>query len=198
MPTTISLLVEGGLDEAVGRRILAHCGLEAGTVYGKRGFGYIKEKLPGFARAGVRTLVLVDFMDTRLPCAGEVVSRWLGPATGGVVLRVVVRELESWLLADAAGVATFLGIPVGRVTAEPEALLDPKRTMIDLARRSRHRGVRDSMVPTPESGAIEGPAYTSCLQYFVAERWDPVRAAQRAPSLRRCLAAVERGFGASP
>ena len=60
---------------------------------------------------------------------------------------MVVRELESWLLADAAGLAAYLGLPRAVVPSQPESVGDPKLALVNLARRSRRTRLRDSIVP---------------------------------------------------
>jgi len=186
----VNLLVEGDLDAAVGTRLLHEADLEPGTVYGQRGVRYIRDRVAQFARAAVHVplLVLVDFMDTDLPCPPDVARRWLPQAAPGLLLRVAVPEIESWLIADRAGVASFLHVSVDRVPREPEMLADPKQTLVNLARRSRSRRIRDALVPQPQSSALVGRLYNSELGSFVRDAWDPGTAAEASASLARCRA----------
>jgi hypothetical protein len=104
--------------------------------------------------------------------------------------RVVVREIETWLFADRQRLAAFLGVPVAHVPHAPEDVADPKAAMVNLARQSRRRDVRDDMVPRPGSGRAVGPAYASRLVEFVAYReasWRPEVAAEHSDSLARCI-----------
>ncbi len=66
MPT-ISILVEGTLDEAVARQLVTASGGTPGTVFPKKGAGYIEKKIDGFNELaqGVPILSLVDPTD---PC----------------------------------------------------------------------------------------------------------------------------------
>jgi hypothetical protein len=107
-------------------------------------------------------------------------------------LRVVVREVESWLLADREGLARFLGVAQTLIPKDPESLPDPKAAMISLARRSRRREVRDDMVPRPGSGRPIGPAYPARLIEFAANVWTPETAADRSDSLKRALRCLTR------
>jgi hypothetical protein len=99
----------------------------------------------------------------------------------------VVREVESWLLADRRGIAAFLGVSEALVPREPEALLDPKETLVNLARRSRRSKIRELMLPPQGSSHPIGPGYSLALEEFARGRWDVAAAAERADSLRRCL-----------
>ena len=109
--------------------------------------------------------------------------------------RVAVREVEAWLLGDHEKLATFLGVAVSRIPRDPEAEMDPKTTMVELARRSRRREIREDMVPRPESGRDVGPAYASRLIEFVVGgevSWRLDVASRSSESLRRCLACMRR------
>ena len=110
-----------------------------------------------------------------------------------------VREVEAWLLADAARLGRFLGVPAARIPLSPDTLRNPKQEMVNLARRSRSRSIREDLVPRPEGGRQVGPAYTSRLIEFVqgaANGWRPAVvpclrkgevAAGASNSLARCL-----------
>ena len=95
-------------------------------------------------------------------------------------------------MADAERLAAFIGVARNKVPADPERLDHPKRTMVNLARLSRRRDVRRDMVPRRGSGRIEGPAYTSRLIEYAADRWRPDVAAPHADSLRRAVACLQR------
>jgi len=67
-------LVEGNLDEAVVIRIIEATGHIPGACYGKKGSGYIRNKIQSFNQTArsIYYLALIDFMDTRLSCPPEV------------------------------------------------------------------------------------------------------------------------------
>ena len=64
--------------------------------------------------------------------------------------------------------------------------------MVELARRSRRRDIRDDMVPRERSGRSVGPAYPSRLIEYVESPWRPEAAARQADSLRRAIACLQR------
>jgi hypothetical protein len=186
----VDALVEGPTDEIVVRRIVADCGHDFGICYGKRGAYYILQKLTGFAAArqhGTPLLVLVDLMDTGIACARDLVPSLLPARPALCLFRGVVRELESWLLADREGMASYFGIALARVPIDPENLADPKRSFVNLARACRKRARRDSIVPATGASAATGPDYLGAIAELVRDHWDAGRATETAPSLARCV-----------
>lgn len=193
-PPEISGAVEGLLDEAVLRRVIEHVGARPGPVHGKNGKPFLRKRLPGYNQAAYRApwLVLVD-LDQDENCAPPFVASWLPQTAPYMCLRVVVREVESWLFADRERLARFLRVRLSRVPEEPEAVAYPKRVMVDVARFSRSRDIREDMVPRPGSGRTVGPNYTARLIQFVTEAragWRPEIAAQRSDSLAGCLRCI--------
>lgn len=182
-------LVEGDLDEAVAIRIIQDSGHTHGVCYGKAGFGYIKKKVQGFNQAvhAIPYLTLVDFMDTKLSCPAEVITQWLPHRSPNMLFRVVVPELESWLLADRVNLAKFLHISSNLLPQAPEQMPDPKLALINLARRSLSARVRSSLVPDAKSTAQVGKLYTSEMKKFINDDWDVQAARGIASSLDKCL-----------
>ena len=103
MNIPVNLATEDELSEAVLRRLLDHAdrGYAIGTAYGRRGFGYLRRTITGWNRAAqfVPFIVLTDL--DRRPCPTELIEDWLREARHpNLLLRVAVREVEAWLLAD--------------------------------------------------------------------------------------------------
>lgn len=188
---TISLLVEGRLDEAVAQKIVRYAGGLVGTTYGLRGINYIEERVRQFNEMsqGVPLLALVDFTDIDIDCPVKVVRQWVPYRNPQMLFRVVVSEIESWLLADRIGIARFLGVRASQVPYHPEDLDDPKKSLVKLARSSRET-IKRGLVPEDPTQNDQGPGYTSIMREFVNEKWDIEIAAEHSDSLRRCLSAV--------
>jgi hypothetical protein len=190
-PVVISGAVEGDVDEAVLGRLVEHVGAALGPIHGKQGKTHLRRRLGGYNRAAHFSpwVVLVD-LDQDADCAPPFRTSWLPNPAPLMCFRVAVREVEAWLLADREHLARFLSVGISRVPVDPEAVDDPKRTMIDLATLSRRRDIREDMVPRSGSGRIVGPAYTSRLIEFVVDTragWRPDVAASSSASLNRCL-----------
>ncbi|WP_459936221.1 DUF4276 family protein [Desulfonatronum parangueonense] len=185
----IYALVEGPTDEAMARRLAETSGHQVGACYGKRGSSWIKAKVEAFNKsaASIPVLTLLDFMDADLPCPPEILDKWLPHRHSRMIFRVVVRELESWLLADREGTAGFLGVALSKVPLSPEQLDDPKQTLVNLARQSRYSSIRSALVPQKGSTAQVGRSYVSEINRFTSEIWCPERARELSPSLNSCL-----------
>ena len=193
---SVSAAVEGLVDEAVVRRLLEDVGAVAGPVYGKGGKQALHQKIAGYNHAAQFSpwVVLVD-LDDDAECAPPFREAWLPQPAPKMLLRVAVRAVEAWLLADREHLSAFLGIPASRIPLNPDEVASPKRAMVELAARSRRREIREDMVPRPGSGRTVGPAYSSRLIEFASDAahgWRPAIAAGRSDSLRRCLHRLRR------
>lgn len=166
--TVVSAAVEGMVDEVLVRVLLKYAGALPGNIYGKSGKAHLREKIQGYNNAAqfAPWLVLVG-LNSDAVCAPPLRRSWLPEVSRYMCFRIAVHEVEAWMLADRERMASFLSVSVARIPSDPEALTDPKMTMVDLARRSRRRDVREDMVPRPGSGRSVAPAYTSRLIEFV-------------------------------
>ena len=189
----VSIAVEGIVDEAVARRLVAETSASPGRVYGKNGKAKLRERLNGYNRDAIRSpwIVIVD-LDHDAECAAALRATWLPKPAKNMCFRIAVREVEAWLLADRERIAEFLGVSADIVPRSPEDLADPKRQMIELASRSRKRELREDMVPRRNSGRTEGPAYASRLIEFASGIWRPAAASKNSDSLRRSRRCLQR------
>lgn len=194
--TVVSGAVEGPVDEAVLRRLIQGFGATAGTIYGKMGKDRLIRQVPAYSLAArlAPWVVLID-LDRDADCAPTLRNRLLPSPAPALCLRIAVRAIEAWLLADRERFAEFFGIALSKVPQHPERLPDPKRTVVDLARSSRRKEIRLDLVPRQESGRTVGPAYTSHLLAYIQDGqrgWRPEIAAEEADSLKRALLCLER------
>lgn len=191
MSIPVNLATEDELSEVVLRRLLDHSNREyaVGTAYGRRGFGYLRRTIKGWNRAAayVPFIVLTD-LDQRL-CPIELIGDWLDETIHpNLLLRVAVREVEAWLLADRPNLARYLRVPAKSIPIAPDELEDPKAALVELARRSGSGLMRDGIVPKRGSTAKQGPDYNACLSEFVRTGWSIDEAAAHSASLRRTVA----------
>jgi hypothetical protein len=196
MPVAVSGAVEGLVDEAVVGRLIHHVGAVLGPMHGKNGKTPLRARINGYNNAARFSpwIVLVD-LDQEADCAPPLVGAWVPTPAPRLCFRVAVREVEAWLLADRERIARFLRVRIQEVPDAPETLPDPKQFVVELARRSRRREIRQEMVPRPGSGRAVGPAYTASLIEFVTDvrhGWRPAVAAHRADSLARCIRRLRR------
>ena len=190
----IQLAVEDLLSEVVLKTLLDRSKNEyrIGTVFNHGGFGYLRKTAPGWNNAarGTPFLLLTDLDQHHCPPA--LVTDWLTePKHPNFIFRIAVREVEAWILADKRNFAAFLVLSQNTLPAQPETLDDAKRTLVTLAARSRRTATRSRLVPKSGSTAKQGPDYNRCLGEFVVKHWDHLEASANAPSLLRCISAIE-------
>ncbi len=179
---------EGYPDEIAVRVLCREAGLEVAHVCDCHGKSNLDRMLPDFNNAakGWYWLVLRD-LDHDAECGPSLRRELLPKPSSRMQLRIVVREIEAWLLADVEKLAEFLGVTKSNFPRDPESLDDPKRALINLASKSRRRTIKEDLVPRPRSGATEGPGYRSRIAEFIENHWRPDVAARTCHSLARCL-----------
>ena len=189
----VSAAVEGDIDEAVARKLIMFVGGSPGAVYGRSGKDSLRRKIGGYNNAARHSpwVVMVD-LDTEADCAPQLRRQWLPQPAPLLCFRIVVREVEAWLMADSESLARFLNVRRDLVPNDPEHVIRPKEAMVDLGSRSRRSDLRSDMVPRPGSGRTVGRAYSSRLLEYVAGHWRPEVAAERADSLRRAIRCLRR------
>jgi hypothetical protein len=195
MPETcINLVFEDVLSEMVLRKLLCCSAIDylVGQTLPANGYGWIKKKIKGLnaAAKGMPYLVLTD-LDTH-ECAPVLIREWLDvPKHPNLLFRVAVREVEAWLLGCREAFAAFLGIPENRIPSNVDEIPDPKRFLVNLARRSRNGDIRRDIVPRDGSTAKVGPGYNGRLTFYVERHWDPVIAKKHSLSLRKAIEVID-------
>ncbi|MGL4944195.1 MAG: hypothetical protein ACRC46_13520 [Thermoguttaceae bacterium] len=142
-------------------------------------------------RNGFHGFVLLD-LDQR-PCAGPLLREILGLKPNAPInlphqtlIRVAVHEIESWLLADREGFSDYFAIPINSLDRNPDSIVDPKRRLQDLV-RNKSKAKRRFAKMLPSANASIGPEYNRHLCLFVQETWEPLRAEENSPSLKRTM-----------
>lgn len=189
MSTKVSvvLLSEDQLSDAVLRRLVSENGrLKAAPESGPvGGFGNLKKRARAFNYAAqYRPAIFLTDLDSR-PCCMGLIQEWLGNAVlhRHFLLRIAVREVESWLFADAESLAEYLRIPLSKIPNSVDDIEDPQQTMFNLARMSKSSDIRKGL--PPKVGQKVGPDYNQVLSHYVSSKWNPKRAGAISPSLRR-------------
>ena len=157
--------------------------------------GSIKSRIPGLnqrARFNGPVLAFAD-LDRPLSCPAALVQELVGGLTvePNFLVRVAVLEIDSWILADRVAVARWLGVSVDIISRDPESLDDPKRSLVQLASRSRNRRLREGIGPVRVLGTNRtGPNYNETVSEFVTQHWNPETARLNAPSLDRAIVRI--------
>lgn len=192
----VELLVEGVTDEIFLRKVLSDLHIGVRAVYGKRGCAYIIEKGSGFAARGEYSgiIILADLCDVHRGCPLLARRRIAEQVPELCLLRFAVCELESWLLASRVGLSQYFGISAQLVPATPDELLDPKQVLVNLARRSRRRRIREMFVPPHGTSSDVGRGYVEGISEFMSNHWDMYEARASSPSFERFVVRVRERF----
>lgn len=184
---------EDALCCALGERLVSTClqGWQlAQTPIDTKGVTKLAAALPRYLEQARHVQPVLCIADTDGRCVAELLSQWLPRPDARLVLRLAVREAESWVLADREGFAETLAVPLNKLPQAPDEESDPKRLILTLVRRSKKRLLRQEMV-SPDDPSKPGSGYNLHLCAFVHQHWNARHAAQRSPSLARALRRLE-------
>lgn len=189
----VTLVVEGDTDIPYAKHILRVAGLGIGKVIDAGGKGRIDPQLQAYnaAAQGSPWMVLRD-LDRDAACAPSLRAVLLPQPASLMCFRIPVRAVEAWALGDFDSLAAFLKVRPGRLPLEPEKELDPKQTLVNVARSSTSSSIRDDMVPARGASRTVGPGYEARLIEFGTDHWRWHEAEKHCPSLHRCIQAVRR------
>lgn len=193
----VLLAAEDAPSEAIGRRLLASVDVREVQPLATRGYGYLQKRCRELNRAATfQPVLLVTDQDSPNNCPASMPSRWLGDAQRhpDFIFRVAVMEIEAWILADHEGVAELLRVASNSVPSDVDGIPDPKQFLVNLARKSRAKQVRQALAPGKRATAVVGPEYNPTIVRFIADQWDIEAARKRSRSLGRALASLKRRF----
>jgi hypothetical protein len=186
----VSIATEGYIDAAVARKVLRECGLKLDAELGKKGKGFIDANVAKFNRAASRTdqwVVLRD-LDHDAPCGGALARRLLKEPAPEMRFRIVVREIESWILADIESLTKVFSLPTLPDIQGANIEQSPKLRLLKLFARSKSSTVKREMVRGMEDTGLEaGPLYNPNLVSYVKDHWRIKVAAANSVSLRRAI-----------
>jgi hypothetical protein len=187
--TVVLYAVEGTTDAPVAEKLISLVKCEPRVVSASGGSSVIDLGLARWSMASNKQpmLILRDWDQADgAGCAPELVARLLGKACPtNVALRIVVRSVESWLMADYDAAKSFF--QTAHIHRDPDSLDSPKLALVAACRRSTTRRIRDGMTPGSSTGGAVGPDYSILLRDFAQNHWDPTRAAGNSPSLARAI-----------
>lgn len=150
-----------------------------------KGVTYLIKAIPRYTSLAHIHPVLC-LADTDRGCAVRLRQQWLPSAADRFLLRLAVTESESWMMADREALAAFFDVAVRLVPDRPDDELNAKRTVLNLARRSRRRHIRQELV-SPLDNSKPGTGYNVHLCEFITSHWRPQQAILRSPSLARAV-----------
>ena len=189
----IALATEDELSEAIGLRLIAESPFREANVLRLRrnGSGYLKSKVDSWRQlAGQQVVLLLTDLD-QIDCPVALRNEWLGtrPVPDRLLLRIAVREIESWVLADHDAMRELVG-DRGKLPPAPDELGDPKAFLLNMVRKYAPRDVKQDLLAERGAMASQGLGYNRRLVAWVKSDWSPDRAAARSPSLLRARQAL--------
>lgn len=190
MTATLPALVEGNLEAAVLPEIFRQLGLGDSMLRVRiagGGMRFWREAIRYNEAAKHKTMIGLADLE-QAPCAAELLHQRLPAGRLPTFhLRLAVRMLDGWLMADREAFARWLGVSVALIPPSPDDEPHPKRRVVELAGRSSKKRIRESLMPL-ETGASVGAEYVPVMADYAKTRWSVLRAAERSPSLKRACA----------
>lgn len=195
MSRSVFLAAEGRAELTLLRRLCSRLSLMVVNEIDAKGKSNLDPALPRYHRAAVQArtnwIVLRD-LDHDAPCPGRYIDELGLAVEPRFQLRLAVRTLESWALADFDRFRSVCGF--GRrnppVPANRDDLDDPKGTLTQLVRDHGSRAAKRQLLRS-SSGVSPGPGYTSFLETFLASEWRPDVARRHSRSFDRTLSRLE-------
>lgn len=188
----VKLLVEGELDREMAEKLLGSLGIGVEAVYGRCGRSYIEKRIGAYNQAAkiFPWVVFIDLDNDK--CAPSLVQKLIPSPSKNMFFRVVVRELEAWLLGDAEKFSDFFLVPRFKIPARPEDDPDPKKTLLRCIQLSKSRTKKQDLLPEKNSKAQIGRLYNSTLAEFIRSHWRPRIAARSCESLNSAIKALKK------
>lgn len=192
--TVVLYAVEGSTDVPVAEKLIALVECESRVVSASGGSSVIDGKLARWTQLSNKMpmLILRDWDQAdNAECAPELVARLRGAdCPSNIALRIVVRSIESWLMADYEAATSFFR--TRQIPRDPDSIERPKLALVDACRRSDLKAVRDGMTPAATSSGTVGTDYARLVREFAEKHWNPSRAATNSPSLDRAVSRLRQ------
>src|SRR5579859_6905926 len=118
----IVLATEDVLSEHAGLRLAVEAGLQVSQLIRRNGKGYLQSRIRNFCQMATFQTVLVIADLDRARCPSELLADWFGTreVPSGLIVRIAVREVEAWILADHQAMRELVGSRAGRLPDDPE------------------------------------------------------------------------------
>ena len=158
------IVVEDRLSENILRKAVQHCGSNVGNCYKKNGCAYIDGKIRAFNNASKYSPFIVIRDLDKYDCAPMLIKTLIANKNNNLILRIAVRESETWLLADKKNFSKYLGISENSIPDDVENIRNPKEYLIDIARKAK-KSIREDIVPERGTIAKYGKNYNGCLEF---------------------------------
>jgi hypothetical protein len=109
----IALATEDELSQAIALRLISELKRphHVTHILRRNGFGYLKSKMDSWCRMAEHQIMMVLTDLDQANCLVEFRDQWLAerPLPAGLIFRIAVREVESWVLADHQALRELVG-----------------------------------------------------------------------------------------
>jgi len=156
------------------------------------GFGPFKARIAALSKIAQRMPVFMVADGDQDTCVVRQRDAWMPKQHDpNLMLRLAVREAESWILADHEGFSAFAELSPALLPPLPDLIPNPKEALLHILTKSKRRVLRDEMLPDKRARAKTGLGYNMHLATFVQFHWSAERACERSPSLARSISRVK-------
>jgi hypothetical protein len=195
MSVIIYIAVEGKIDEDILSVIFAqYPTIRVQQCLAKNGKRTLEKNLEKYNQIAQRYPVLVLIDLDQEDCPVTYLQR-ISPTAKHeqLIIRISVRELEAWLLADRNNFAKFINAPVNKIPYPPDDCPQPKEAILNLVKQyTKNKNLRGDILPEDKTTHKPGRAYGDRLFEFALRHWHIPTARLHSPSLDRALRAVEK------
>lgn len=133
-----------------------------------------------------------------IACPGDEISRTISSINANLRLRYAVTEVESWLLSDISGFASYYKIPIGKMPevsqrrAKREILVNYKPSLFLMHLIQQNSSNQEFVrIFTPINRSRKSPEYNSGIIPYILHAWNPEEARKNSSSLDRMIFRVE-------
>ena len=95
-------------------------------------------------------------------------------------------------MAHREAISKFLSVPLNRIPINTDGIEKPKEHLINIAKKSKSKEIKEDIVPRYNSTSKVGPDYNGRLIEFVLKHWDVKKAIDVSPSLKRTFERLEK------
>lgn len=190
------VVVEGNTDEPIVRALMTATGWVSKeyTIFCAKGKGNIVRKIAKHAEAA-RQIPRILFLDSDNKCPVDMrkdLEKELTHIPADFILRIVCTCIESWVLADREGLASFCGVDIAAIPASQKLapIHNHKNELLKVLRKSKSPKGRE-MTQGSGNDLQFSDDYTRHLADLMTNYWDAERAAQNNDSLRRAIAQLK-------
>ena len=160
----------------------------------KGGRGNVQRELRAYASLAQVMPVLIGVDLDADECASKLIAGWKSRygTHQSLIIRVAVREIESWVIADRKRIAKLINANSDTIIFSPDDLGDPKNYFLEAVQKTASIDLRNDLIPRNYNKYPRiGPAYNLQMCKFVELRWRPHVAMRRSDSLARAVRAIQ-------